>query len=67
MVRARLQQRAITQPVASTHDPPRGQFTVRGGLLGGEKTSYPRFGDLRYHRILNTFTKKPPQPFPNRL
>ncbi|KAJ8593448.1 hypothetical protein M405DRAFT_811001, partial [Rhizopogon salebrosus TDB-379] len=56
MVRARLQQRAITQP-----------FTVKGGLVRGAKTSYPRFGGLWYHRMLNTLTKKPPQPFPNRL
>jgi hypothetical protein len=47
MVRARLQPGAITQPVASgTHDPPRGQFTVGGGLVGGEEISYPRSGGL---------------------
>ncbi|KAJ8587790.1 hypothetical protein M405DRAFT_820967, partial [Rhizopogon salebrosus TDB-379] len=66
MVSARLQQGAITQPVSSTHGPPRGRFTVGGGLVGGEKTSYPRSRGLWYHRILNTLTKELPQPFPNR-
>jgi hypothetical protein len=67
MVGARLQQGAIIQPVASNHDPSRGQFTVRGGLVGGEKTSYSRSGGLWYHGILNTLTKEPPWPFSNQL